>query len=323
VSVPRASIVTASYNSARFIDRTAASVLAQSEPDWEWVVADDRSEDGTPDLLEAMGDSRIRVLRRETNGGPSAARNTAIAAARAPVVVFLDHDDLWEPARLERLLGVLDGDPGLGFASTDMWVGDPQRPEGARTILENPGCRGASLDATTTWLVGCSFSASTMAVRSEALERHGGFREDLWYAQDWELALRLHLAGERAAMVAEPLGWTVMHAGQLSEGAAEGTLADRRSVLGALASSPDVGKAAVAQLLAWEREEGERRLGLAVEAAAQRPRDSRRNARAALRQPMPPRSRVAAAAYLASPRVATLGQRLATGLRARSIRSSR
>ena len=301
------SIITATYNAARFLERTVGCVMAQTLEDFEWVVADDCSKDGTPERLEALGDSRLRVLRREVNGGPSAARNTAIAAARGRLIVLLDHDDVWTSWRLE-----------LGYASTNMWVGHPDQPEGARTVLDNPVCRGASLQDTRTWMRGCSFSASTMGIRREVLDRVGWFHEDLWYAQDWELSLRLHLAGERAAMLPEPCGWTVMHPGQLSENP-EGIFGDRRRTLQALVGKPpsyEVRRIAEDQLRAWEREEGARRVMLALDAASTDAAGARTLARAALRGRLSPLATTAALACWLSPPVAASARRAVISSRA-------
>jgi glycosyltransferase involved in cell wall biosynthesis len=303
---PPVSIITAAYNAAAFLGRTIESVLRQTFGAFEWVVADDGSGDGTPELLEALGDPRVRVLRRPVNGGPSAARNTAIAAARGAVMVLLDHDDLWAPTRLERLVALLDSEPRLGFASTNMWVGDPALPAQARTVLDNPSCRAAPLAETRTWMAGCSFSASTMAVRRSALDRVGWFNEDLWYTQDWELALRLHLAGEHASMLPEPLGWTVMHRGQLSDNP-DGVHRDRRRTLQTLiASSPNAKVTGIArhQLRAWERLDAERRVALAIAIGRSDPTAARRLACGALRRPRSARALVAGLACVLSPRAA-------------------
>lgn len=100
------SVVTAVYNGADHLARAIASLQAQTCPDWELIVSDDGSSDGTVALVEhiAADDSRIRLLRAEQNGGPSAARNRAFAAARGDWVAVLDADDAFRPTRLANLL---------------------------------------------------------------------------------------------------------------------------------------------------------------------------------------------------------------------------
>jgi peptidoglycan/LPS O-acetylase OafA/YrhL/glycosyltransferase involved in cell wall biosynthesis len=101
---PLISVITPVYNAVRWLPETLSSVRAQSLGDWEHLLVDDGSTDGSRKLIEAAArrDSRIRLLRTERNGGPSAARNVAIRAARGRYLAFLDADDLWLPEKLAR-----------------------------------------------------------------------------------------------------------------------------------------------------------------------------------------------------------------------------
>jgi peptidoglycan/xylan/chitin deacetylase (PgdA/CDA1 family) len=102
------------HNAAETLAETLQSVQAQTRPDWEAVVVDDGSTDGTAAVAArfAREDARIRLVRR-SQGGEGAARNTGIAAARHDWVAFLDADDWVLPHYLERLTAALGGDPGL------------------------------------------------------------------------------------------------------------------------------------------------------------------------------------------------------------------
>jgi teichuronic acid biosynthesis glycosyltransferase TuaG len=102
--MPLVSIVTPVYNAARFLPETLASVRAQTLTDWEQILVDDGSADDSVAIVEAAAreDSRFRLLRTPQNGGPSAARNLALGAARGRFVAFLDADDLWLPEKLAR-----------------------------------------------------------------------------------------------------------------------------------------------------------------------------------------------------------------------------
>lgn len=105
------SIVTPVYNAARWLPETLASVRAQTFTDWEHLLVDDGSTDGSLAMLEAAEreDPRIRVLRTPSNSGPVAARNLALSAARGRFVAFLDADDLWLPEKLARCLNWMRG----------------------------------------------------------------------------------------------------------------------------------------------------------------------------------------------------------------------
>jgi glycosyltransferase involved in cell wall biosynthesis len=102
--MPLVSIVTPVYNAARWLPETLAAVRAQTHTNWEHIVVDDGSTDGSVDLIEAAiaEDPRLRLLRTSGRQGPSVARNLALDAARGRFVAFLDADDLWLPEKLSR-----------------------------------------------------------------------------------------------------------------------------------------------------------------------------------------------------------------------------
>ncbi len=97
---------------AAFLPRALESLRAQTAGDWEAVVVDDGSPDPGPVAAAVPADPRIRLLRREANGGLGAALNAALDATTAPVVAYLPADDVWAPGHLEALLGCLAA-PGV------------------------------------------------------------------------------------------------------------------------------------------------------------------------------------------------------------------
>ena len=103
------SIVTPAFNAAKYIAGTIASVQAQTHADWEMIVVDDCSRDGTRDAVRRIAgrDPRVRLVEQPRNGGPARARQAALDVARHPHVAFLDADDLWLPAKLERQLAFM------------------------------------------------------------------------------------------------------------------------------------------------------------------------------------------------------------------------
>jgi teichuronic acid biosynthesis glycosyltransferase TuaG len=100
------SIIVPAYKAAAVIARTLESVAAQTCADWELLVADDCSPDETAQVVQdwCARDSRIRLIALAKNAGPAGARNAALAAAQGRWIAFLDSDDLWLPAKLERTL---------------------------------------------------------------------------------------------------------------------------------------------------------------------------------------------------------------------------
>jgi glycosyltransferase involved in cell wall biosynthesis len=98
------SIITPTFNSERFIAETILSVQAQTYKDWEMIIVDDCSTDRTAEIVASFQekDSRIKYLYNSTNKGSAFSRNIAIQKAKGKWIAFLDSDDLWHPAKLEK-----------------------------------------------------------------------------------------------------------------------------------------------------------------------------------------------------------------------------
>ncbi|MFW5982907.1 MAG: glycosyltransferase family 2 protein [bacterium] len=103
------SIITPAYNSAAYISEAIESVLAQTFPQWEMWIVDDCSIDNTAQIVESYSqkDSRIKLEKLSQNVGPAEARNIAIRRAQGRYIAFLDSDDLWHPAKLEKQLNFI------------------------------------------------------------------------------------------------------------------------------------------------------------------------------------------------------------------------
>ena len=97
-------IVMPSYKCARFIEESIKSVQAQTYSNWELIVVDDCSNDGTVEIVLDFKkeDDRINLYQNATNSGAAVTRNTALKSAHGRWIAFLDSDDLWEPEKLER-----------------------------------------------------------------------------------------------------------------------------------------------------------------------------------------------------------------------------
>lgn len=113
------SIITPVYNCKAFLPEAARSVMEQTWGNWEWIIVDDGSVDGSFDLARSLEeqDSRIRMARLESNMGPATARNRAIDMAKGRFIAFLDCDDLWKPEKLEKQVGfMLGGEIGFSYS---------------------------------------------------------------------------------------------------------------------------------------------------------------------------------------------------------------
>jgi glycosyltransferase involved in cell wall biosynthesis len=101
------------FDRATTLPRAIASVVSQAGPTVEVIVVDDGSRDDTVTVVEALPYTNVRLVRHETNRGPSAARNSGVRAATAAFVAFLDSDDVWLPTKLERQFRLLSENPSL------------------------------------------------------------------------------------------------------------------------------------------------------------------------------------------------------------------
>lgn len=112
------SIITATFNSQRFLRATFESIVNQSYNDWEWLVTDDGSSDGTVRLLEEFSkiDGRVKVFRLPVNSGAAVARNMSLSHASGDFIAFIDSDDVWDCDKLERQIEFMGN--GIDFSFT-------------------------------------------------------------------------------------------------------------------------------------------------------------------------------------------------------------
>ncbi len=129
---PRVSVVMPVFNGAAFVRRALHSLRAQTFADWELIVVDDGSTDGTGGLIapDLEGDPRLRYHRLDTNRGLGAALNAGLDRARAPLIAYLPCDDLYHRDHLAALVACLDGDPGIVLAYAGVRHGYNRHAEG-------------------------------------------------------------------------------------------------------------------------------------------------------------------------------------------------
>ena len=199
---PLVSVITPTRNRAALLREALDSVAAQTLTEWEHIVVDDGSDDGTAEMMaaRAAADPRVSYIVRQTpNPGANVCRNLGIRAAKAPLVVLLDSDDLLEPACLEQRLAVMSRNADLDFATfqTGIFVttpGDRSRVLDDQLIGDDL-CRFLYFEAP--WII------TSPTWRRETLLRLGLFDEALLSWQDIELHVRAIAAGCRYLRFAE------------------------------------------------------------------------------------------------------------------------
>jgi cellulose synthase/poly-beta-1,6-N-acetylglucosamine synthase-like glycosyltransferase len=214
------SIVIPLYNKAPYIIETIKSVFAQTFTDFEVIVVDDGSSDGSAELVAAMTDPRLHLIR-QANAGVSAARNRGIALAQGEWVAFLDADDWHHPRYLASLLIAQEAYPQADTVATDFvpisYV-DGQWPPRFKVPIQPPEVELIT-DLPMRWMAGPSLLTSAVAVRAERLRQMQpcfpvgescGEDLDLWF----RLAERAPIALAHAPLV----GYRVAVEGALTTG---------------------------------------------------------------------------------------------------------
>jgi glycosyltransferase involved in cell wall biosynthesis len=210
--IPAISIIIAAYNSGDFLSRTVASALGQTRQDFEIVIVDDGSTDGTSARARTIRDPRIRVIEQFHRGAP-AALNAAVEAARGEFIAILDHDDLWHPTKLQRHLEFFAAHPEA--QATFSW--SELIDENDRRIHVHPGhWRGpiSFAQLLEDYVVG---SSSTLVLRRSAVLSLAGLDTRFPRCHDADLVMRIALTGPRAVWaVPEELTLYRRHIGQMS-----------------------------------------------------------------------------------------------------------
>jgi len=196
MTAPFFSVIIPVYNRADVLGAAVASVLAQSEQDFEIVVVDDGSKDHPERALPA--DPRIRFVAQENKGG-GAARNTGIDIARGNFVAFLDSDDLYLPdhlAAMRALLAHTTQTVGYARMVVDRGCG--------RTFLKPPRAIAEGEHMATYLLCDRGFVPTITVVVERETARRVRYHEDLRAAEDTDFAIRLFLAGQRFVIADAP-----------------------------------------------------------------------------------------------------------------------
>lgn len=189
MTIPRCSVILPTHNRAKTLPRAVASVLAQTVADFELIIIDDASIDDTPAWLATLNDPRIRITRVEPNQGPSAARNAGIAMARAPVIAFLDSDDVYLPGRLAMPLAVFERERDV-ICTLCSARREDKAGQGKAVLLQDVKLAAPAF----AWAMICDLvgvESTSITVRREHAAAIGGFCPALRRTEDREFLIRL------------------------------------------------------------------------------------------------------------------------------------
>jgi len=225
------SVVIPTYNASATVAVALASVAFQTFRDYEVIVVDDASLDGTAELVElwirqcedsANGQTQSRgqsphhrIIRLAVNRGPAAARNAGVAAARGGWIAFLDGDDAWLPWRLATQAEALARYPDAVLVCGELALSRGEGPEDVARRLSDPGTAGARDVPLEDFLESNPVPTSTVLARRAALTAAGGFDPRFRGPEDIDLWMRIAAAG-RIVRLAAPLAVYRERPGSLS-----------------------------------------------------------------------------------------------------------
>ena len=212
--IPAVSVIIPAYRCSRDIPDALDSVFAQTFSNFEVIVVNDGSPDHD-ELVAALApyQSRIRYVE-QPNLGAGAARNTAIRLSRGRYLAFLDADDRWEPDFLRRQVWYLDANPQTRLVYCDAILSGETPLAGQRYMQAAPSEGAVTLVSLIEQR--CNIILSTVVARRQAIVSVGLFNDSLRRGQDFELWLRLALAGVRMEYQTHVLAERRVHAAGLS-----------------------------------------------------------------------------------------------------------
>jgi glycosyltransferase involved in cell wall biosynthesis len=183
--MPRVSVIIPTYNRLPMLKEAVQSVLTQDYEDFELIVVDDGSTDGTSEEMKRYG-GRVKVIEQTENRGVSAARNRGILQAKGKYIAFLDSDDLWAKGKLKIQAAFLDDNPHYPLCYTDeIWIRKGKRV--------NPMKKHAKFSG---WIFEkclplCTISPSSAMMRKTLFSKVGLFDEALPVCEDYDFWLRV------------------------------------------------------------------------------------------------------------------------------------
>jgi glycosyltransferase involved in cell wall biosynthesis len=182
------SVIIPTYNREQYLRETIDSVMRQTFTDYELIVVDDGSTDGTADYVASLGPG-VRLLK-QSNAGPGVARNTGAAAAKGEYLAFLDSDDLWSPWTLAVMAEIVES------YERPTLINGCARPLSEVPVQE--ACHEGALQALhfSSYLASISESAPTVGsgtttIRRDAFQAAGGFPDHRMNAEDHDFILRI------------------------------------------------------------------------------------------------------------------------------------
>jgi len=180
---PKISVIMSVYNGEKYLREAIESILSQTFTDFEFIIVDDGSTDGSLKIIRSYVDKRIKVINNEENMGLTNSLNKALKKASGDYVARQDADDISLPNRFEEQVKYLDKHPGVALLGTSIYKIDEDGRIVAKII--------ATASPSKILFGENQFSHGTVMFRKEIVDKLGGYDELFRRAQDYELWLRI------------------------------------------------------------------------------------------------------------------------------------
>ncbi|MCF2149587.1 glycosyltransferase family 2 protein [Desmonostoc muscorum LEGE 12446] len=219
--MPKITVCIPTFNRISLLPYAIDSVFNQSEQDFELIICDDGSTDGTPELMSEYTDHRIKYIRHPQNIGKSNNMRSGFDAARGEYFIKFDDDDRLTPDFLASTAAILDQDSSIDFVGTDHWIIDINNNRDDSKTQENSDCWGRNnLSAGVVdnllevVFINQSFQIGATLFRRQTLQELGFVLPNMQNCEDNDLFVRLALAGKKGYYLPELLMEYRYHAEQ-------------------------------------------------------------------------------------------------------------
>lgn len=217
--MPKVSIITPLYNNKKYIEKAIRSITSQTYKEFEIIIIDDGSTDGSGELVKDKFGDKVRYIYQD-NKGAAAAVNKGISLSRGDYIAFCDSDDWWLPEKLEKQVNFLEANQKFGLVYSDALLanGDILIQQTWLHSRNAIPCFGGKKECLAS-LFSKNFIPAPLAVliRKSVIEQIGLFNEKFPSAYDYEYWFRILEGGIQIAFLDEPLAVWRIHAGQNSK----------------------------------------------------------------------------------------------------------
>jgi len=194
MTVPKLTVITATYNDELYIREAVESILNQTFADFEYFIVDDGSTDNTFIILTSIHDKRIKLIRNESKTGPAAARNLALTKAKGEFIAIMDGDDISQPDRFKIQMDYFKNHPNVDYLGTGVRIVTKEGNKYLRDEIK-PLSNGAIC-----WMMlhKSPIVHATSIVRKELIETVGYYDESLKRGEDIDLMRKISKIGRLA-----------------------------------------------------------------------------------------------------------------------------